>query len=152
MRLTFTLPAGWRDQREGGGAVTLTDPAGDVRVEVSALLWKSDLQPLAVLERDPPLRARAEGFHVLDGRTRDGWPLHVVGYRFVGGDGQLVEARLGAVVEVLHFAAAAVARAHTPAALEGQRANVLAIFASARPHLWGQEPVTIAELWSMEEP
>jgi hypothetical protein len=30
----------WLEEREGGGAVTLTDPAGDVRVEASALVWK----------------------------------------------------------------------------------------------------------------
>jgi hypothetical protein len=162
MRLSFELPDGWtpRHRRAPGSppdapadAVLISHATDDVLIAVTPLLPKSGFQPLPILEEGRPPASEVQVIQLLEhARTRDGWPMRLATYRFVGEDGAPLETRLAATYEMIHFAAAAVARATDGAAYERRRQEVLAIFTSVRPHLWGAEPVTIAELWAVGDP
>lgn len=130
----------------------VASPGEVLQIEARRLAGKSGYQPQPLLERDPPANARIEYVQFLDLATRDGWKMQLVTYQFLADDGRVLELRLGAVYEMHYYAGVAIARTRDAAAYHSLRAEVLAVLTSARPHLFGPEPVTIEELWSLESP
>ena len=150
MRLLLRVPDGWTARRDGDW-VTVQRGAFGARVVAAPLAGKG-LDPRTLIERDLPPGATVEYVQVLDPlETRDGWRMKLVTLEVRGPGGARLEVRIAAVYDLLYYAGVAVAHI-PPTSADDDRPDVLAILASARPHLWPAEPVCIAELWSMEDP
>jgi hypothetical protein len=150
MRLMFRVPEGWTARRDGDW-VTIERGAFGTRV-VAAPLTGKGADPRPLFERDLPPGSTVEYLQILDPlETDDGWRMKLVTLEVKGPGGARLEIRIGAVYEMLYYVGTAIARI-APAAAEADRAAVVELLQSARPHLWPDDPVSIAELWSMEDP
>jgi hypothetical protein len=152
MRLSIRPRPGWSVHSRVSGDVVVTHERGDVRIEVTPIVGKSQLDALQFLAREAPPHRHMEILSAEDRETDDGWPMKQVTLRFVGLGGEAVETRVGAVYDIVCFAAAAIARGADGPGLAWARTEILAILSSARPHLWGDEPMTVAELGLLEDP
>lgn len=151
MRLVLDAPAGWRSDASGTWTL-LTSPDNQVRVEISPLFVPGRLDPRGVFERGVAPPASVEYVQLLDDMTtRDGWPLQLATLRVVE-DGAEREWRLGGAYTMVAWVGAVVARAKTRASYDAHRLTLLDLLGSARPHLWGDEPVCVAELYRRAPP
>ena len=152
MRLSFTTPSGWIDER-AGDRVGLTRRGGGVEVQALPVQTRWGFDPLAILEKNRPPGTTLRFVQVTGNlRTADGWPLRLLTYQAARPDGTMAEAGIAALYEFRYYVGLAVGRARSADALETERPTILEILTGARPHLWPDEPVCVAELWSMEEP
>jgi len=150
MRLIFRVPAGWTAGRDGD-RVTVAHGAFGTRL-VGAPLIAKGADPRPLFERDLPAGATVEYLQILDPlETDDGWRMKLVTLEVRDPAGTRLEIRIGAVYEMLYYVGAAVAHV-PPAAADEDRPVVVGMLQSARPHLWPDDPVCVAELWSMEAP
>ncbi len=150
MRLALDWPMSWTTRIGTDGPVGVS-PCGKVELSTSPLVARAEFTPLAAIERDAPPGATRTYLQVFPHATRDGWPMKVVALQLAGSKPTHVELRLGAAYEIVYYGAVAVARSRDLDAYEQWRSEILAAFTSARPLLQPDEPVTIAELWSMDD-
>ena len=151
MRLVLDAPAGWRIDSSGTWTL-LTSPDNQVRVEISPLFAPGQLDPRGVFERGVAPPASVEYVQLLeDVTTRDGWPLKLATLRVVEGTAER-EWRIGGAYTMVAWVGAVVARVKTRASYDAHRVTLLDLLGSARPHLRGDEPVCLAELYLGEPP
>jgi hypothetical protein len=152
MRVIVDEPEGWRTMRDGDWTL-VSSPDQNVRVLLTPLVGPAGVDPRQMFERDVPPDCRVE-YVAFDERqrTRSGWAMAVTTLRVLDAQGVERERRLAAVVMMLTYLGAIVARLPSEAVLEREREGLLALFASARPRLWSKEPACVAELFTMEEP
>src|SRR5215470_13406302 len=135
MRLSFTTPSGWIEER-AGDRVGLTRRGGGVEVQALPVQTRWGFDPLAILEKNRPPGTTLRFVQVLDDlRTDDGWPLRLLTYQAERADGTLAEAGIAALYELRYHVGLAVGRARSAEALEAERPAILAILGRARPHL-----------------
>ena len=136
-----------------GDWTLVTSPEQTVRVLLTPLVSPSGVDPRHMFERDVPADCRVEYLSFDERqRTRSGWAMAVTTLRVLDAQGAERERRLAAVVMMLTYLGAIVARVPSDEVLQRERERLIALFASARPHLWSKEPACIAELFTMEEP
>ena len=144
MHLVFDVPEEWTLQRIGLGVI-LQHRARASRI-TGALVSKGFDPRVAIEARIPP-GSRVEYLQLDDARrARNDWPMKLVTLQVMDAAGTHLEMRIAAVYEMVHHLGIAVAHV----ADEQDRDVVVGILDSARPHLWPDEVVCIAELWSME--
>lgn len=151
MKLLVDTPPDWRVERSGTWTI-LISPHRKVRVEVSPLFGPSGFDPRVHFEHGVVAPRKIEAVQLLDEMTtRDGWPMKMVTMRVLQ-NGEEGEWRLGAAYTMAPWVGLAVARAKSREHYDAARPALLEILGSARPHLWGDEPVCLAELYFPEAP
>jgi len=136
-----------------GDWTLVSSPDDSVRVLLTPLVGPAGVDPRQMFERDVPAECRVEYLSFEERQhTRSGWAMALTTLRVLDAKGVERERRVAAVLSMLTYIGAIVARLPNEAALERDREQLLALFASARPHLWSKEPACVAELFSMEEP
>lgn len=149
MRLLLDALPGWQARRSGD-RTTISRGTFGSRIEALPLS-RSPVDVSDVIALDPPVGIRVvHDDHHDDTETRTGWPMYVAHARLLGDDDRVHEVRIAAVYSMADHVGAAVARIY-PDVLDADRADVFAMLRSARPSLWCDEVVCIAELWSMED-
>jgi len=150
MRLHLDSPPGWTARRNGDH-LTLEHGAFGTRI-VARPLAPKPFDPRAAIEGGIPAGGRVEYGVVLEPtHTRDGWTMQLATLDVRDAAGARVETRIAAVYDASDHVGVAVA--HVPAyALDRDRAIVVEVLTAARPLLWPDAIVCIAELWRMEPP
>jgi hypothetical protein len=154
VRLSFRLPSGWTERRQGD-VVHLVQPGSFASpwIAASPIVAAAGFDVTAAIEQERPSDSSVRYLEYFENlTTADGWPMKLASLEVVARDGAAVEQRLAAVYQILYFTAVAVARGPNAALFAQERPVVVEILGSARPYLWPASPVTIAELWSMEDP
>jgi len=153
VRLELALPPDWIKRQVAPRTVIDLDSAGQVTIDLEPRRTLHAFSPLSVLESDRPpgatIRRVREPLEML---SRHGWPMTLVLFHVEDAAGALVEARLGAVYTMTHYAGVALVRARPPERMDEVRERVLEVLQCARPRFREREPATLREFWSDRAP
>ncbi len=141
MRLELAFPPEWA-RAEAPPATVYTAPGG-VTFEVFPIVARTAVTVDDLLLHGVPAGAAVERAPVENHATKTGWPIRIHQVALPG------EVRVVAHYELLVYAGMVVVRAPAVELLENNRATIRELLATASPHLAGDTPAAISELWEM---
>jgi hypothetical protein len=146
VRLSFTLPPGWREHVHDDVVRLVAGDEPGLLVEAGPLVGMESFRPSDLIGR---AAGKVEIVETQKGlETETGWPMELVRVHVLDAAGAPTEVRLAAVYVMAYYGGLAVARV-APARFEAVRDALVQILTSARPRYRDVEPVTIAELFEM---
>jgi hypothetical protein len=149
MKLVFDLPHGWTTIMDRGWATSVPLDR-TLRIVVAPLVERTRADVRRVIARDLPPGARID--EIIPGpsrRSNAGWEMTSVTARIVDEAGNVLEYRDVTIYQVLWLIGAVMVVGREDE-IERRQELLECVIPSGRPHMWTQEPASVADWFQME--